>query len=481
MFITRIDRTFIKHLILSSFLVFSFTGCGSDSLSKEEKIKTYNENGLVNTKYDGYVGIWYGQSPIENEYKYKYAGGLATYSNHHSPMAVYAKEVNKTFFCYGGTNRSYNFNEKYTIGPNQLYHMVSYYDHDDKRLATPTLVLDKWTSDPHDNPVINIDNQGFIWIFSPSHGDRTTPSRILKSKNPYEIEKFYQVETGWFSYPQPHLLESGKGLLFFTSYEVGRTLKYRLFDGNKFNKERILSRIEAGHYQVSASDSKKIGTAFNYLKRPGGTNTRTNLYYVESTDGGETWETVEGEELKIPLKNVKNEALIKNYDAENTLVYILDLTYDKQGNPLILFNTSKGYRPGPSNDPRKLTLAFYKNDTWEFKGIAPTDHNYNSGNLLVDKDGIWRIVAPTQSKNKAYTTGGTINLWTSDDMGETWIKKRQIYTGSNLNDNFVKKSVNAHEDFNFFWANGSGVDFSRSNLFYSNFDGSEVKRMPFYN
>ncbi len=52
---------------------------------------------------DGYRGIWYYNQATKDEYKYKYSGGFATYPQQHAPIAIYCKEVDKTFFVYGGT------------------------------------------------------------------------------------------------------------------------------------------------------------------------------------------------------------------------------------------------------------------------------------------------------------------------------------------------------------------------------------------
>ena len=51
---------------------------------------------------DGYRGIWYMNQPTGDEYRYKYSGGLGTYPQQHSPIAIYSTAANKTFFCYGG-------------------------------------------------------------------------------------------------------------------------------------------------------------------------------------------------------------------------------------------------------------------------------------------------------------------------------------------------------------------------------------------
>jgi hypothetical protein len=53
-------------------------------------------------KADGYNGIWFtlGQ---KSEHGDKYSGGLGTYTADHIPIAIYAPQVKKTFFVYGGT------------------------------------------------------------------------------------------------------------------------------------------------------------------------------------------------------------------------------------------------------------------------------------------------------------------------------------------------------------------------------------------
>jgi len=70
---------------------------------------------LICRKDSGYRGIWYANQPQEDEYVYKYSGGLGTYCAKHGPMAIYAAEVHKTFFCYGGTDEENS----------TLLHMVS--------------------------------------------------------------------------------------------------------------------------------------------------------------------------------------------------------------------------------------------------------------------------------------------------------------------------------------------------------------------
>src|SRR5215218_2954412 len=95
----------------------------------------------------GYRGIWY---QIKAQDQIKYSGGFATYPQQIRPMAIYAMAANKTFFVYGGRSK-----EK-----NQLLHMVSYFDHATGQVPRPRILLDKQTSDAHDNPALAIDAEG---------------------------------------------------------------------------------------------------------------------------------------------------------------------------------------------------------------------------------------------------------------------------------------------------------------------------------
>jgi hypothetical protein len=63
-----------------------------------------NVRGAVLQTMDGFHGIWYAVGPSNDQYAYKYSGGLGTYTHQTSPLAIYAPKVDRTFFVYGGTN-----------------------------------------------------------------------------------------------------------------------------------------------------------------------------------------------------------------------------------------------------------------------------------------------------------------------------------------------------------------------------------------
>ena len=199
----------------------------------------HREPETLNRKDDGYRGIWYMNQPSHDEYVFKYSGGLATYCAKHRPFAIYRPEVNKTFFCYGGTVRDSHLRhsaEELFDGSSFerdrtgfLLHMVSCYDHNTGQVPQPTVLLDKRTADAHDNPVIAMDDAGYVWIFSTSHG-RSRPSYIHRSSMPYSVQAFEWVPATYeengenlpltnFSYMQPWHLPGHGFIAFFTRYD----------------------------------------------------------------------------------------------------------------------------------------------------------------------------------------------------------------------------------------------------------------------
>lgn len=429
----------------------------------------------LNQRDDGYRGIWYMNQPSGDEYVYKYSGGLGTYCAHHQPFAVYRPEVQRTFFCYGGATKE---------NSRQLLHMVSYYDHRTGTVPRPTILLDKQTDDAHDNPVISIDAEGYVWIFSTSHG-RERPSFIHRGSSPYSIERFERVdavrneEAGQvaidnFSYMQAwHLPEQGF-LCFFTRYSdpAKRTSFFmRSADGTRYAPQQRLAAIDEGHYQTSAAGRARAGTAMNYHPLGKGLNWRTNLYYLETLDAGGSWQSAAGETIELPLTEVENPALVYDYAAEKLNVYLIDVVYDADDRPVILYITSGGYESGPKNDPRTWTTARWTGDRWDIRPAFTSDNNYDMGSLWIDADGAWQIIAPSEPGPQPYNPGGELVLWGSSDQGATWRKRKQLTHGSQRNHNYVRRPVGVHDDFYALWADGHGRQPSLSQLYFCNRDG----------
>lgn len=431
------------------------------------------QNSTSDSLINGFKGIWFELGQIY-EYGDKYSGGLGTYTAKHRPMAIYDKASNRTYFVYGGTT---------SAEERHLLCMISFFDHTTGKLAKPVVVHDKkGVDDPHDNPSLLIDQEGFVWVFISGRG-RGRPGFKYRSQNPYDINSFVQISEEEMTYPQPWYF-AGKGYFhFFTKYTGLRELYYESSsDGTNWTSDKKLVSIKreqdenAGHYQISSRYKDKAGTFFNWHPN-GNVDKRTNLYYIETPDFGKTWRTASGDTLSIPLQNVDSKSQVKEYYSQNKNVYLKDFTFDGTGNPVALYLVSSGHRPGPEDGERVWYTAAWNGSEWEIHEVCRSDHNYDMGSLYIEKDQ-WRVVAPTAVGPQKWGAGGDIEIWISDDKGLTWKKENRVTRNSEYNHSYVRRPVNAHSQFYFFWADGNPNEFSLSRLYYGNRKGA-YWQMPY--
>jgi hypothetical protein len=424
----------------------------------------------------GYRGIWFTLGQF-SEFGDKYSGGLGTYTSHHVPMAVHAPAVGRTFFTYGGTPEA---------GRRYLLNMVGAYDHRTGEVLRPVLVHDKGAAgvdDPHDNASLNLDGEGYLWLFV-SGRSATRPGFIYRSRRPYDIGDWERVFEGEFTYPQPWWVDGTGFVHLYTRYIAGtagpraRELFFRRSaDGRTWSDERALAGF-GGHYQVSEQRGRRLVSAFN--RHPDrNVDRRTDLYFVQTPDAGETWTTVDGRPLTLPLNAADNPARVRAYSDEGLLVYVMDVAFDAQERPIILYITSRHHQPGPGGDPRRWTLAHWTGEAWAFRDIAPASHNYDTGSLQLDPDGSWRLTAPTETGPQPHGTGGEMAMWLSRDEGRTWTRERTLTQGSDRNHGYARRPRGAQPDFYAYWADGDADALSPSFLYFTDREGSAVWRLPY--
>ncbi|OJW18707.1 MAG: hypothetical protein BGO49_23590 [Planctomycetales bacterium 71-10] len=417
---------------------------------------------------EGYVGCWYSVGATKDEYKYKYSGGMATYPQQQSPIAIYDAPSNRTFFVYGGADPARK----------SILHMVSYYDHASGTVPRPAILLDKKTSDAHDNPCLAIDAEGYLWVFSNAHGT-ARPSFIHRSVAPRSIDAFEKIEETNFSYGHPRYVP-GKGFLFLhTKYSGGRGLRFTTSpDGRDWSPFTPLAHIDQGDYQVTGRRDGLIATVFDFHPKPLGLDARTNLYYLQTADMGATWTRADGQVVPLPLSEPDNPALVRDYRAEGKLVYLKDLNFDADGNPVVLYLTSKGHEPGPRNGPHEWHTARWDGRAWIVRPFTTSDHNYDHGPLYIEPDGTWRVIAPTEPGPQPFGTGGDLVMWTSNDQGASWTRVKQLTADKARNHTYVKRPENAHPDFYAIWADGDARAKSESSLYFTDRLGARVRRLP---
>ncbi len=419
-------------------------------------------------RIDGYRGIWFtlGQFFPHGD---KYSGGLGTYTAKHHPLAIYSARAQKTFFVYGGTTSAQG---------QHLLAMIGYYDHQKDKVPHPVVVHDKQgVQDPHDNPSLSIDGSGHLWVFVSGRA-RVRPGFIYKSSKPFQINGFERIDSMEFAYPQPWWIKNRGFIFLFTRYTRGRELYWMTSkDGISWSPAQKL--VNGGHYQMSNQREGTVITAFNSHPDDGYVDGRTNLYFLKTNDLGKTWRTADNTIVNPPLKSFNNAALVRKYRSEKRLVYLKDIGFDHQGNPLLLYITSNSHKPGPEGSPRQWTLAHWSGNNWLFHVITESTHNYDMGSLYVEESGIWKIIAPTEPGPQHWGTGGEIAIWTSDDRGKTWHKNIQLTRNSIRNHTYIRRPRNAHAKFYAFWADGNPDSLSLSRLYFTDKTGKNIRILPY--
>ena len=428
---------------------------------------------LENKRIPGYRPIWF---ELNQKYEYgdKYSGALGTYTAKHHPLAIYADAVNKTFFVYGGTK---------SADSKHLLCMIGEYDHGSGLVSQPMVVCDKMgVSDPHDNPSILIDDQGYIWVFVSGRGRKRMGFKY-KSKNPYSVDGFRKISTEEMTYPQPKKMGSGY-FNFFTKYTGVRHLYFeKSINGKDGSTDKMLAAIpekkgeKSGHYQVSALfNEKKIGTFFN--RHPNGkVDQRTDLFYLQTREKGDTWSTVDNQLIEIPVTDINSPSKVVDYAKLEKNIYLKDMTYDPQGNPICLYIRSNGHEPGPKSSPYEWCITRWNGDEWMTHIITTSDHNYDMGSLLFQGEKLY-LIGPTAIGPQKWGVGGELQLWTSNDLGKNWIKKKDLTQNSLVNHSYVRKSEIFKSPFVFFWASGHAHQFGKSELFFGNLEGN-IWQLPY--
>lgn len=416
----------------------------------------------------GYRGIWFdiGQP---GPYGSKYSGGLGTYTEKHVPLAVYAPAVNKTFFVWGGTEP----------GAQKLRLMISYYNHTTGKVPLPVIVHHKDSvNDPHDDPALSIDSAGFLWVWIAGRAN-IRPGFVYKSTKPYDINNWELIKEQK-DYAYPHVwYNKGKGFLVqFTDYNSKG--ERELFmetspDGITWNPRKKLVGF-GGHYPINWMRDGKLIMAFDY--HPGGVDTRTNLYYMETEDMGTTWKNINGDVLTMPLDNRDNPALVRDYEKENRMVYVKDIAFTKASRPVILYLTSDSSIAGPLPHPRELMTARWTGTAWDYRKLTETDHNYDMGSMYIEEDASWNVIAPTGVGPQAWGTGGEMQYWHSENLGVTWTKIADLTENSTRNHSYARRVLNGDPGFYAFWADGNANEFSESRLYFCDKAGNVYELPP---
>jgi hypothetical protein len=199
---------------------------------------------------------------------------------------------------------------------------------------------------------------------------------------------------------------------------------------------------------------------------------------LQSDDLGKTWQTIDGKPVQIPLTDVENDAIIRNYEKEGKEVYLSDLDFDSDGNPVILVIVSGNPDPGPDAGLKNWFVISRKVGTWNFNKVCESTHNFDRGSIHIEGSE-WKVIGPTEQGPQLYGTGGEVALWISRNGGVEWQKVTNVTIHSINNNSFVRHPLNAQKDFFALWTDGNANELSKSYIYFTNEKCDKVWMLPY--
>ena len=87
-------------------------------------------------------------------------------------------------------------------------------------------------------------------------------------------------------------------------------------------------------------------------------------------------------------------------------------------------------------------------------------------------------MGPTEIGPQFWGVGGEVAIWSSADKGGKWTREKTITSNSRFSHSYVRRPLHYEAPFAFFWADGDSHTFSKSALYFGDFNGN-VWKLPY--
>jgi hypothetical protein len=355
----------------------------------------------------------------------------------------------------------------------------------------------KCTNDAHDNAVINVDANNYVYVLVSGRGE-VRGNFIFRSASADSIDGFIDLTPTMDNYldhfndlaqaagkGRPFVGDAYRGVNYPKMYWIdepnGQSLGYfrliytiycQLAEGETCKRSRQLytarmhledfgASIQGikplaaykGHYAVANGRGRDLVVAFN-VHPNNKLNDRTNIYYMHSVDGGETWLNVINQELSLPITSSTDldpVAVREYYDPQNPgpitqRIYMKDVNFvgtglDKIPTILYVGSLSDDHLPSKNAD-HYLAKARWTGESWVQRRLTNAiDHNYSSG-MLFFADGKYRVFYPhtDEPKNNALAGGVTEDVVDPKNGDSRYLTDLCEF-------NYIKSVLNGDHDF----------------------------------
>lgn len=311
--------------------------------------------------------------------------------------------------------------------------------------------------DDHNAPSIQIAADGTVLVFYAIH-DVANQFFLKRSMNPEDISSFGSAIdmtdglSNVYNYPQCYRLPNDDLIMFYRyrNHTSGIWKFKKSTDGGAtWGSETTLVNFTGASldsYLMTRQDLNNPNRIVGAVHlAASAAPTRRDIYYVETRDGGMTWEKSDGTDYVLPVSNTNAEQV---YDSGATRNRITGLAAMEIG-ARILFQAK--------DDPdHEIRVAQLSGGSWETVKIADSevwwDENgvsYYTGGGDVNPKNVNEIAIAIPVSGRF-----EIQKWTTSDNGATWAKSEDVTTASKYDQWRPMYFVNPHSTLDFCWCSG---------------------------
>jgi hypothetical protein len=369
------------------------------------------------------------------------------------PMGEYYKGV--TYVAYQGPHEdpyvcSYNHKTKAWKGP---------FKAGISALGKTPISTDPTKIDNHGKPALLVDTEGYIHLIFGGHGGNLSlginslgtigrgEMMHVVSKKPFDISDWEELKniSPLGTYSQWVKTRNGTIYLFYRHGSHRSNWVYQKSTDNartfaapvsilKYKKtiDKALTYDSWYAWFQEGADNSIVST-FNYHlcgTGPGHSSLRLNSYFMKMNTETETWETISGEKLKMPLTKESADEFVKIHDSNGKKTQLGTIQSNIYGDPHLYFK-SKG----------SFFYANWQKDKWNLIKVNDAEFNLGDADISIEKENEIKFLATTSTNNT-----DEIAWWDTKDKGQSWIQETPMITSKS--GKYVMSSLirNAHPD-----------------------------------
>jgi len=386
--------------------------------------------------FEHYKGIDRNNSPWSN---FSWEPSFASFGIYTRPLAYpqavhYIGSQDKTYIAY--QNKDYD-------------PTIISYNHQSCRWSDPIVLgINPIAGNDHGAPSIAI-RDGYIYVF---YGAHNSPIKVKRSENVEDISSWLSLPDAHpGSYPQPFVKPNGEIHLFYRGVEElgGRTracMHSISLDGGETwsNEQPIIKFNDWGVYtSVTWFDPDNLSlTWFKWdIFAPNSIDTRFNVYFAKSNDGGVSWTKANGTHIPLPIVEGNADVVFKSYPKQ---AYVWDIQIASDNTPIILFTSDIDRSP-------KYMIAKWNGSSWVIHKIISTHSVRNPGTIDAINSNLIDVYL---LKGNFTGRGGELQKYSSKDGGITWTFTDSLMPNATYKAWAPQIVKNYHRDVKVIWSTG---------------------------